>query len=84
MEKTKYACRKCLIRDMDKKQYFKNLYDYIENLEADIKAEEQLYEERLSICKSCDLLAEGMCCACGCFVELRAVITKNICPYEKW
>ena len=27
---------------------------------------------------------EGLCGACGCFVELRAVIAVNRCPYEKW
>lgn len=77
-------CRKCLTRDMDKNEYFKNLHTYIANLDEDIKADGTLYEERLSVCKECDLLADGMCRACGCFVELRAVIAKNVCPYEKW
>ena len=27
---------------------------------------------------------ESRCGACGCFVELRAVIAKNVCPYQKW
>lgn len=77
-------CRKCLTRDMDQKEYFENLHTYIANLEEDIKADPILYEERLSVCQECDLLADGMCRACGCFVELRAVIQKNVCPYDKW
>lgn len=77
-------CRKCLLREMDAESYFKNLYDYIERLDPDIKADEELYQERLEKCKGCERLLEGMCRACGCFVELRAVIKKNACPYDRW
>ena len=38
----------------------------------------------LAVCKECKYLNEGLCGACGCFVELRAVIAVNRCPYEKW
>lgn len=77
-------CRKCLTRDMDRKEYFENLHTYIANLDEDLKVEEPLYEKRLSLCKECDLLLDGMCRACGCFVELRAAMKKNACPYDKW
>ena len=77
-------CRKCLTRDMDQKTYFENLHTYIRNLDDELKVEEPLYEERLSQCKECNLLADGMCRACGCYVELRAVMKKNGCPYDKW
>ena len=80
----KRICKKCLIRDMDRSEYFENLYAYIENLDEDIKVNDKLYEERLAFCKDCELLADGMCRACGCFVELRAVIRKNACPYDRW
>lgn len=80
----KRLCRKCLTRDMDQKEYFENLHTYIVNLEEDVKVSEPLYERRLLVCKSCDLLYDGMCRACGCYVELRAVMKKNGCPYEKW
>ena len=69
---------------MDQKEYFENLHTYIANLEEDLKVEEPLYEKRLSLCTECDLLLDGMCRACGCFVELRAVMKKNACPYDKW
>ncbi|MCI8615409.1 DUF6171 family protein [Parablautia intestinalis] len=77
-------CRKCLTRDMDKSAYFENLHSYIANLDEDLKVSEPLYEKRLSLCKQCDLLWDGMCRGCGCFVELRAVMKKNYCPYDKW
>lgn len=78
------VCRRCLTADMDKKEYFENLHAYIANLDEDLKVDQPLYEKRLSACKECDLLADGMCRACGCYVELRAVMWKNACPYEKW
>ena len=78
------VCRRCLIREMDQNAYFENLRTYIGNLEEELKVDEPLYEERPSRCKECDLLADGMCRACGCYVELRAVMKKNSCPYGKW
>ena len=76
----KRFCRKCLIRDFSMDEYFKNLYEYIENIDADLKVDDSIYEERLALCKECDNLAQGMCRICGCYVELRAVMRKNSCP----
>ena len=60
------VCRRCLTRDMmDKAAYFQNMYDYINNLDESIKTNQPLYEKRLMVCKECDLLADGMCRACG-------------------
>lgn len=79
------VCKRCLTRDMmDKASYFQNMYDYIDNLDESIKTNQPLYEKRLMVCKECDLLADGMCRACGCFVEMRAALAKNGCPYDKW
>lgn len=81
---TRRICRKCLSADMDEKKYFESLHAYIAAIEEDLKVGQPLYEKRLSVCKECDLLADAMCRACGCFVELRAVMKKNACPYDKW
>lgn len=78
-------CRKCLTRDLaGLEEYFQTLHHYIENLDIDIKAEEKLYEERLSVCRECDMLFQGMCRKCGCYVELRAAVKANSCPGKKW
>ncbi len=78
-------CRKCLLREMaDQEETFRTLREYIENLDPDVRASEELYEERLNVCRTCGLLLEGMCRSCGCYVELRAVIKKNICPEKRW
>ncbi len=78
-------CRKCLTREMaGQEEYFKNLQEYIANIEPELKAPEAVYEERLAVCKDCDLLLEGMCRVCGCYVELRAAMNKNACPRHRW
>lgn len=80
----KRFCKKCLLRDMDENEYFANLHDYMSRIDENLKAPAELYESRLEICKGCDYLTSGMCGACGCYVELRAFLTKNACPYKKW
>jgi len=78
-------CKRCLTRDMaDSEEVFRKLYDYIENLDSNIKTEQAVYEERLRICRECDMLLSGMCRSCGCYVELRAAVKKNSCPRKKW
>lgn len=80
----KRVCKKCLTREMGADEYFKNLHEYIAGIDKELKAEDMLYEKRLSVCKECELLLDGMCRSCGCYVELRAVMDKNICPNGKW
>lgn len=63
---------------------FSNIAEYIAGLDVDIKADDSLYEERLSICKECEKLISGMCLKCGCYVEMRAAVTRNTCPGKKW
>lgn len=79
------VCRRCLTREMaDGGETFKSLREYIENLDSDVRAEEERYEQRLAVCKECDFLLAGMCRSCGCYVELRAAMKKNVCPRKKW
>jgi len=79
-------CKKCLLKDMPEDAYFKNLYDYIESIDKDIKVSHEEYERRLEACKLCDNLLNGMCRKCGCFVELRAAMKNKNCPdsEKKW
>lgn len=57
---------------------------YKEAIKKEDAAEERCYEERLSVCKACELLNAGTCLACGCYVELRAAAKAGRCPYHKW
>lgn len=80
----KKPCLKCLLQEMDEEAYMAKLYRYIELLDADVKAADEVYHGRLEVCKQCDYLEAGTCQACGCYVELRAAVKKNKCPYKKW
>lgn len=57
---------------------------YRENLLEEEKASDELYQERLATCKECDYLFEAMCKSCGCYVEIRASVRKQNCPYSRW
>lgn len=78
-------CKRCLLREMaDGNEAFASMQEYIENLDSSVKADELAYEQRLAVCKECERLLSGMCRGCGCYVELRAAIKKNHCPYDRW
>lgn len=79
-------CRKCLLSDVAEEDFLKNMRIYIEGLDPDIKADAKVYQSRLSLCRECDSLINGMCRICGCFVEYRAAVEKNHCPgaEKKW
>lgn len=57
---------------------------YIDAIKHEDRVKESEYEDRLAVCKECDLLNEGTCGACGCYVELRALTGVSHCPYKKW
>lgn len=57
-----------------------HMKEYISAIDDYIKSSDEEYERRLNICKECDLLINGMCKLCGCFVEIRAAVKKNYCP----
>lgn len=79
-------CRRCLAKEMPDPEYYQNMYDYIAAMDETIKAPDEVYQNRLSHCKECDSLLNGMCRICGCFVELRATIRQKSCPavHPRW
>ncbi len=79
------VCRRCLTEELaDSEEIFRSLRAYIENLDVDIRTPEDAYRARLELCKRCDMLLQGMCRKCGCYVELRAAVRGNACPDELW
>ncbi|MDN3697267.1 DUF6171 family protein [Vibrio cortegadensis] len=76
-------CKACILARIDA-EYAANLEQKIKHIPTELKVEPEIYEERLEICKGCDKLHEALCRACGCYVELRGVMRKNSCPYDKW
>lgn len=75
---TKPICKRCLLRELDG-TYFQSIYEYIQNLPEELKADPETYAARLAKCRACDHLINGMCELCGCFVEVRAAKKKQRC-----
>lgn len=78
------VCKKCLLREFDEAAYRQKLERVLQLMDRDVKAEDALYEKRLAVCKECEKLSAGTCLGCGCYVELRAAVKKNRCPYKYW
>lgn len=49
-------------------------------------ADDDLFNERMEICKKCDKYdsEQQRCFECGCFLETKARIILDSCPLNKW
>ena len=56
------------------------------NYEKTLFASDEIYAERIGICKSCDKYREleNECAECGCYIPMKAKIILDSCPLEKW
>jgi len=47
---------------------------------------QEIYKERISICKSCDYYFKltGSCKVCGCFMRIKSRIATQSCPKGYW
>lgn len=77
-------CTRCLLKDFSKEQYEAIVINGLSSLPKEDLTTDLESSRRLAICKDCSKLNQGTCLACGCFVELRAALTKGKCPYSKW
>jgi len=59
--------------------FFKTFVEYI-------KADKDIIEMRLNICKDCQFLNKRYykCIQCGCFMKIKTVIGTSKCPIGKW
>ena len=47
--------------------------------------EQDVYEERLNICNSCEHLIDGNKCGkCGCTMSVKCKWGTSACPIKKW
>ena len=77
-------CRKCLLQDGGAEERAK-LGRYLDAIHASDKVSDEVYRQRLDVCRGCDRLGEdGTCFSCGCYVEFRAIIKAGRCPNSHW
>lgn len=63
------------------------LLNYItKNEEKVLFVSDEVYKERIKICRSCDRYdeLENRCVECGCYVPGKAKINIDSCPLKKW
>ena len=77
-------CKKCLLRDISPEEYENLILRGLQGLKKEDITDDREKERRLNVCRGCDKLNRGTCLACGCFVEIRAALTRGRCPYKKW
>ena len=58
-------CKRCLLSEISDEDTKKTVRELIETMPEDKKADDTTYRQRLSICKECDELINGMCGKCG-------------------
>ena len=64
-----------------------DLLNYITvNQEKVLFVSDEVYKERIGICKSCDKFDEfeNKCVECGCYIPAKAKIILDSCPLTKW
>ncbi len=80
-------CKRCLLFESAQNSTLELIKEKISKLSEDERADSELYNHRLSLCKECDYLLSGVCQKCGCYVEFRAAFKKQKCPNvsnRKW
>lgn len=80
-------CRHCQDHDKDHERLDYTLNSYVSSMDSDLKAEPNLYQNRLAACDECDKNHHGMCRLCGCYVKVRAAKKALHCPdynQPKW
>lgn len=79
-------CLRCLLEDMAADDSIRSLREYIAAYPGDRRVSEEVYLERLGRCRECDMLINGMCRECGCYVEIRALKPGQECaaPVKRW
>ncbi|MCR5826398.1 MAG: DUF6171 family protein [Oscillospiraceae bacterium] len=80
------GCKRCLLRELAESETLRGINECRARLDADVRADETLYERRLQACRGCDSLLSGTCLLCGCYVELRAAMRELGCPAvpDRW
>ena len=53
---------------------------------SEVFANEELKEERMSICKKCEYysIRQNRCKHCGCWLEHKVKFSSSQCPVHKW
>ena len=79
----KKPCVRCLLEEAGKQDVYSIIQKRVSEIPEPLRTDDELYSERLAVCKGCEALSGGTCTKCGCYAELRAARADSYCPHEK-
>ncbi len=72
-------CR-CLLEDVWP-DMARSVQEYLSLLPSSQKTPESVRMQRLAHCRACNMLLDGTCRLCGCYVEARTGRAASACPH---
>jgi predicted Zn-ribbon and HTH transcriptional regulator len=75
-----HDCKRCLLLEAGEDVTYDEIMAYVATIDINELATDDVIDNRLDKCKSCDYLISGMCRKCGCYVEVRARMKNSSCP----
>jgi hypothetical protein len=65
---------------------FEMVTDVVVKQDLNVFVSDDVKEERLKICRTCDYFAarQRRCKHCGCWLEHKAKFIASTCPIDKW
>ena len=46
--------------------------------------EDEVHNNRWTVCQSCPRLQNDRCLECGCFMKVKVAFNTSVCPLDKW
>lgn len=73
-------------RITDLKNSVAEFVDKLGDMKDTILSPEELYNQRITICRECEFFREQSvtCSKCGCYMQLKTRLTGANCPVGKW
>lgn len=78
------VCKRCGLKTVITDDDINKAVEQVKAMKGIRLVEDNVYTERLNICKTCEKLEYGSTCMlCGCIVNVRAIMADGKCPYPK-
>lgn len=77
-------CKRCGIKTILSEADIEKMVSEIRSMRGIRLADEDKYNQRLEICRSCEKFEYGSTCSlCGCVMQARALLRDGRCPYPR-
>ena len=77
-------CKRCGIKTVLSEADIERMVGEVRSMPRIRLADEETYEKRLTVCRSCEKLEYGSTCAlCGCVMQVRELMRDGHCPFPR-